>query len=110
MFKLPLSVQRSGNGAHLWIFFSSPVPATTARQMGSFILTQANGNNALNLVSIRMTAFFRIRTRCQKAALEAYRSALQKSPRENGNSVFVDEDFNPIRTSGLSFQPFAPCN
>jgi hypothetical protein len=42
-FGIPAAAERSrsGNGAHLWIFFSSPVPAAVARQMGSFILTQA---------------------------------------------------------------------
>lgn len=31
---------RSGNGAHVWFFFSAPVPASTARRMGCFILTE----------------------------------------------------------------------
>jgi len=28
---------RSGNGAHVWFFFSSPVPAATARKMGCYL-------------------------------------------------------------------------
>lgn len=32
---------RSGNGAHIWIFFNSPISAMLARQLGSAILTQA---------------------------------------------------------------------
>ena len=35
---------RSGNGAHVWIFFSEPVPAKSARQMGSSIITDAMEN------------------------------------------------------------------
>jgi hypothetical protein len=40
---IPAAVERSrsGNGAHLWIFFSSPVPASLARQLGSSIMTEA---------------------------------------------------------------------
>ena len=38
---VPVCVERSrsGNGAHAWIFFESPVPAVTARKLGSGILT-----------------------------------------------------------------------
>jgi len=30
-----LEVSRSGLGAHAWLFFTAPVPAVTARQLGS---------------------------------------------------------------------------
>lgn len=40
---IPASVERSrsGNGAHLWIFFDTPISAKTARQLGSCLLTLA---------------------------------------------------------------------
>ena len=40
---IPVCVERSrsGNGAHAWIFFESPVPAPTARKLGSGLLTKA---------------------------------------------------------------------
>jgi len=31
---------RSGNGAHVWFFFASPVAAATARKMGSYLITE----------------------------------------------------------------------
>ena len=31
---------RSGNGAHVWFFFSGPVPASAARKMGCYLLTE----------------------------------------------------------------------
>jgi superfamily II DNA or RNA helicase len=31
---------RSGNGAHVWFFFSAPVSAATARKMGCFLITE----------------------------------------------------------------------
>ena len=30
-----LEVSRSGIGAHVWVFFTEPVPAATARQLGT---------------------------------------------------------------------------
>lgn len=34
-----LEISRSGQGAHLWIFFSEPVPASEARQLGSALIS-----------------------------------------------------------------------
>jgi hypothetical protein len=36
-----LERSRSGNGDHAWIFFSKPVPAKIARQLGTLILSNA---------------------------------------------------------------------
>ena len=36
-----LERSRSGNGGHVWIFFSEPVPAALARRLGSHLLTEA---------------------------------------------------------------------
>ena len=36
-----LEVSRSGLGAHVWLFFTAPVPAVTARQVGSGLLREA---------------------------------------------------------------------
>lgn len=35
-----LERSRSGNGAHVWFFFSNPVAAATARKMGSYLITE----------------------------------------------------------------------
>ena len=42
-FGVPAALERSrsGNGGHIWIFFAEPIPAKLARQLGSFMLTQA---------------------------------------------------------------------
>ncbi len=31
---------RSGNGAHVWFFFAAPVLASSARKMGSYLITE----------------------------------------------------------------------
>jgi superfamily II DNA or RNA helicase len=36
-----LEVSRSGLGAHVWLFFTAPVPAATARQVGAGLLREA---------------------------------------------------------------------
>ena len=35
-----LERSRSGNGAHIWIFFDKPVPAVKARKLGSYLMTR----------------------------------------------------------------------
>lgn len=47
-----LEVSRSGVGAHVWTFFTSPVPARSARQMGFGLLREAMGiRSRMNLSS-----------------------------------------------------------
>ncbi|WP_420323166.1 TOTE conflict system archaeo-eukaryotic primase domain-containing protein [Kribbella catacumbae] len=36
-----LEVSRSGVGAHAWVFFTAPVPAETARRLGTALLREA---------------------------------------------------------------------
>src|ERR1035437_6103493 len=36
-----LEVSRSGVGAHAWVFFTAPVPAETARRLGTGLLREA---------------------------------------------------------------------
>ena len=37
---VPASLERSrsGNGGHVWVFFSEPIPARLARHLGSYLL------------------------------------------------------------------------
>jgi superfamily II DNA or RNA helicase len=90
-----LERSRSGNGAHLWIFFSAPVPAPIARQMGSFILTQAMEKRPeIGLDSY--DRFFPNQDTMPKGGFGSLIALpLQRLPREKGNSVFVDADFLP---------------
>lgn len=39
--EVPIAVERSrsSNGAHAWIFFAEPVPATDARHLGALLVT-----------------------------------------------------------------------
>jgi hypothetical protein len=47
-----LEISRSGMGAHTWVFFTAPVPAETARRMGSGLLREAMSlRGRMNLAS-----------------------------------------------------------
>jgi hypothetical protein len=43
-FPAALERSRSGNGAHVWIFFDGAIPASLARKLGSHILTETMSN------------------------------------------------------------------
>lgn len=94
---VPASIERSrsGNGGHVWVFFEQPVSAAEARRMGAILLTETM-------------------ERCPEIGFESYDRffpnqdtmpaggfgnlialPLQRSPRKMGNSVFVDEYFQP---------------
>lgn len=96
-WQVPASVERSrsGNGAHVWIFFEEPIAAAKARRLGYCILTEAT-------------------SRCGKMSFKSYDRfipnqdflpeggfgnlialPLQGKARKEGNSVFVDENFVP---------------
>lgn len=42
-YNIPCCVERSrsGEGAHIWVFFEKPISAASARKLGSGILTKA---------------------------------------------------------------------
>ena len=86
---------RSGNGGHVWIFFDRVIPATTARRLGCAILTRAmESRHQLGLDSY--DRFFPNQDTMPKRGLgNLIALPLQKLPRADGNSVFVDADFRP---------------
>lgn len=99
LFDVPAALERSrsGNGGHIWIFFSEPVPAVLARKMGAFLLTQTMERRPeIGLDSY--DRFFPSQDTLPKGGFgNLIALPLQKKPRDNGNSVFVDEDFFPYQ-------------
>ena len=90
-----LERSRSGNGGHIWIFFDQPLPAVTARKMGSAILTRTmDRRHQLGLDSY--DRFFPIQDTMPKGGFgNLIALPLQFGPRKQGNSVFLDADFAP---------------
>jgi hypothetical protein len=87
-----LERSRSGNGGHVWIFFDQAIPATTARKLGCAILTRAmESRHQLGLDSY--DRFFPNQDTMPKGGLgNLIALPLQKLPRADGNSVFVDAE------------------
>ena len=94
-WNVPCSVERSrsGNGAHVWIFFETPVLAAKARRLGNAILTEAmNRDGRISFKSY--DRFFPNQDTLPEGGLgNLVALPLQGKARKEGNSVFVDENF-----------------
>lgn len=94
-WNIPYAIERSrsGNGAHLWIFFEEPIPAFKARRLGNAILTEAmrhNGRMSFNSYD----RFFPNQDRMPEGGFgNLVALPLQGQARKRRNSVFVDDDF-----------------
>ena len=90
-----LERSRSGNGGHAWIFFSEPVPAGLARRLGARSLTIAMERNPdCGLRSY--DRFFPSQDTIPAGGFgNLIALPLQRGCRDSGNSVFLDESFEP---------------
>ena len=95
--KIPaaLEISRSGNGAHIWIFFSDPVPAREARQLGAALISHTCNRTRQLLLSSYDRLFPNQDTLPKGGFGNLIALPLQKQPRERGCSVFVDESYIP---------------
>jgi superfamily II DNA or RNA helicase len=90
-----LERSRSGNGGHVWIFFELPIPAVLARKMGCALLTQTmERRHYVGLDSY--DRFFPNQDTLPKGGFgNLIALPLQWMPRQNGNTLFVDDDLRP---------------
>ncbi len=90
-----LERSRSGNGGHVWIFFSEPVPARTARQLGAAMLTETMERRP----EIGFASYDRFFPSQDTMPVGGFGNLialpLQRRARELGNSVFIDKDLRP---------------
>ena len=90
-----LERSRSGNGGHVWIFFSEPVRARIARQLGSALITETMEKRP----EIAFASYDRFFPNQDTMPLGGFGNLialpLQRKAREIGNSVFVDKDLRP---------------
>jgi hypothetical protein len=61
-----LERSRSGNGGHVWIFFSEPIPSSEARKLGAHLVTETM-DRCPDVASNRMIGSFPARTPCPSA-------------------------------------------
>ncbi len=96
---VPYAVERSrsGNGAHIWIFFSEPAPAKEARLLGFRLLDRAMEFHA----GLSFASYDRLFPNQDIMPAGGFGNLialpLQNTPRQSGNSVFIDEDGIPYR-------------
>ncbi len=84
---------RSGNGGHVWFFFSEPVPAAKARKLGSGILSRAMERRA----NINLKSYDRLFPNQDTLPKGGFGNLialpLQGKARRSENSVFIDSQF-----------------
>ena len=94
---LPAALERSrsGNGGHVWIFFTHPVPAASARRLGAWLVTESMEQNP----DIGFDSYDRLFPSQDTLPAGGFGNLialpLQHRPRQAGNSVFLDDDFQP---------------
>jgi superfamily II DNA or RNA helicase len=90
-----LERSRSGKGGHVWMFFDRPVSASLARKFGCAILTRSmERRHQIGLDSY--DRFFPSQDTMPKGGFgNLIALPLQRVPAEKGNSVFVNEVFEP---------------
>ena len=90
------SVPGPATGAHVWFFFSGPVPASAARAMGSYLLTEAMASRP----ELPMSSYDRLFPNQDTLPRGGFGNLialpLQYHARKRGNTVFVDEDWVPF--------------
>ena len=94
---IPVAVERSrsGNGGHVWIFFAEPISAGLARRLGAYILTETM-ERAPDLGFDSYDRFFPNQDTMPAGGFgNLIALPLQRRPREVGNSVFLDDQFEP---------------
>lgn len=94
-WNIPCAVERSrsGEGAHLWIFFSEPISCSTARKLGTALLTAAMENGG----KLKLESYDRMFPNQDMLPKGGFGNLialpLQGQARKKNNCSFVDEAF-----------------
>jgi hypothetical protein len=92
-----LERSRSGEGGHVWIFFSQRIPARDARQLGATLLTETLERRP-ELGFASYDRMFPSQDTLPKGGFgNLIALPLQRRARDYGNSVFVDNNLLPYR-------------
>ncbi|MDI6816022.1 MAG: DEAD/DEAH box helicase family protein, partial [Actinomycetota bacterium] len=95
--EVPVTIERSrsGEGAHVWIFFDQPISAALARKLGCALLTRTmEKRHQLGLDSY--DRLFPNQDTLPKGGFgNLIALPLQFEAKKNGNSLFLDANFEP---------------
>jgi len=110
---VPVAIEtsRSGNGAHAWIFFANRVSARDARRLGTAIISHTCARTR----QLKLTSYDRLFPNQDTMPKGGFGNLivlpLQKKPREDSLTVFVDSDLRPYPDQWAflaSIQPMSP--
>ena len=96
-YNVPAALERSrsGRGAHIWIFFSEPIKASMARKLGTLLITETMERRP-EIGFDSYDCFFPSQDTLPQGGLgNLIALPFQKKPREMGNTLFIDKNFNP---------------
>ncbi len=90
-----LEITRSGNGAHVWVFFAGRVSARDARRLGTAVIS----HTCTRTRQLKLASYDRLFPNQDSMPKGGFGNLialpLQKWPREAGHSVFVGADMRP---------------
>ncbi|MCK4789907.1 MAG: DEAD/DEAH box helicase [Desulfobacteraceae bacterium] len=101
--RIPTAVERSrsGNGAHVWIFFEEEVSASLARRMGCFLITKTMERR----YQLNMRSYDRLFPNQDTLPKGGFGNLIalpfQREAMSRGNTVFIDEKGIPYRNQWL---------
>jgi len=103
-----LEISRSGEGAHLWLFFANATPARDARRLGSALISATCARTR----QLKLTSYDRLFPNQDTMPKGGFGNLialpLQKNPRDLGRSVFVDTNLQPLSDQWTFLESIKP--